>query len=81
MANHAVAYTGKKLDHKEIHAEVVRLNDEFLSGIFDIHYSFRNNEEHYWLLNYKGDGHIGIEFWITDEFEYGTEEKRRICGI
>lgn len=68
MANHAYAKTGKKLDPKEVDANIRKIVAEKLAGIFSVDY---NKKEKLWLIHYKGNDYIGFQMWISDDKEYG----------
>lgn len=70
MANHAKVCTGKTLDALEINDIIIKLNQEKLAGVFDVSF---NVEEYYWSVSYKDDGFLAIEFWLSDEDEWGSE--------
>lgn len=76
MANHAKVCTSKTLDPLEINEIVQRLNKEKLHDIFTLNFEVDTENgwgKYQWILRYKEDPCIAIEFWLSDEKEYGKE--------
>ena len=77
MANHAKVCTGKTLNPDEINQIVQRINKEKFGGVFTLTYDvdFPNGWGKYqWLLKYKDDDYLAMQFWLTDDEEWGTEK-------
>jgi hypothetical protein len=77
MANHAKVCTGKTLDPNEVNDIVQKLNKEKLNGIFTLKYDVNYPggwADHQWTLQYKNEDYIALQFWLSDDVEYGEEK-------